>query len=89
MRMLTDKLMRDAWHYLQSNQELNGYDDESQFRECFKSLGEVDGDGSNTYFTRRNDRLPFDCDNSRLVIVRHPEELHQVLAPAVGGYRYE
>ena len=89
MRMMTDKLMRDSWNFLRSNQNLNGYENEQQFQECFRSLGEVEGDGSQTYFTRKTDSKPFCCENAVMVTVNHPEELHRVLAPAIGGYGYD
>ncbi len=71
MRLMTEDLMSKSFNWLfNQGDELNGFDNSVQFYEHWLSLGEVDGDGSLSFFTRVDGDLPFSPANCRIVNVR-------------------
>ena len=91
MRLMTEDLMSKSFNWLfNQGDELNGFDDSVQFYEHWLSLGEVDGDGSLSFFTRVDGDLPFSPANCRIVNVREREDFELILKPCVkGGWDYE
>lgn len=91
MRLMTEELMSKSWVWLeQQSEDLNGFKDGVEFYEEWRKLGEVDGDGSLSFFTRICSSGPFEPQNVRLVNVRERGDFELVLKPCVkGGWDYE
>lgn len=85
MKLQTYRLKEKTWRFLQNNQYLNGFESEAQFTEEFKGLGEVNGDGSNSFISRRSTSALFAPDNLLLTNVESEHDFEQVSSPAISG----
>ena len=85
MRLKTKELMTLSWDFLLSNDYLNGFTDQAQFEEEWSQLGEVAGDGSDSYFTRINSDELFGPGNVVLINVEDKLDFELVTDPSING----
>ena len=85
MNLQTFRLKEKTWRFLQNNMHLNGFDSELQFTEEFKGLGEVAGDGSASFVSRRSTSDLFAPENLVLTNVESEFDFEMISSPAISG----
>jgi hypothetical protein len=85
MRKNTNRLMGLSWELVANNSELNGFASRKEFEEEFGTLGEVAGDGRNSFFTRISAKKPFESGNVQIVNVEDERDEEKIIVPFAGG----
>ena len=85
MRMNTFALMELSWRLVSRHKDLNGFESLKDFQEEFGTLGEVAGDGKNSFFTRISASKPFEPGNVQIVNLEDPRDEERVIVPFAGG----
>lgn len=80
-----NRLIEKSWGFLQINQHLNGFESKEEFEEEFEGLGEVNGDGSLSFVSRRSTKALFEPGNLRLTNVESDYDYEEITAPAISG----
>ena len=86
MRRNTRILMNQSWTLISNNRELNGFESREAFERAFAELGEVAGDGKNSYFTRLSTRSPFEPGNIRILNCEAASDEEEILIPYARFY---